>query len=107
MFSNIFHTAKAVIKGGKEYPNIDGIIYFREVKNGVMLTAKIKGLPSSLVSCKGRFFGLHIHSGSSCTGNNEDEFADAGTHYNPGNCPHPYHAGDLPPITVMHICMFY
>ena len=37
-------------------------------------------------------------NGTSCTGNSEDEFADAQKHYNPKNCPHPYHAGDLPPL---------
>ncbi len=37
-------------------------------------------------------------NGTSCTGNSSDEFADAKTHYNPQNCPHPYHAGDLPPL---------
>lgn len=37
-------------------------------------------------------------NGSTCTGNSTDEFADAKGHYNPENCPHPYHAGDLPPL---------
>lgn len=37
-------------------------------------------------------------SGTSCTGNSEDEFANAKTHYNPTKCPHPYHVGDLPPL---------
>ena len=34
----------------------------------------------------------------SCTGNAEDEFANAKMHYNPTGCPHPYHLGDLPPL---------
>ena len=37
-------------------------------------------------------------NGTSCTGNNIDEFADAKTHFNPKNCAHPYHVGDLPPL---------
>lgn len=37
-------------------------------------------------------------SGTSCTGNAEDEFANAMSHYNPTSCPHPYHIGDLPPL---------
>ena len=37
-------------------------------------------------------------TGNSCTGNINDEFADAKSHYNPNNCLHPYHAGDLPPL---------
>jgi Cu-Zn family superoxide dismutase len=27
-----------------------------------------------------------------------DPFPSSGTHYNPNNCPHPYHAGDMPPL---------
>lgn len=98
MFSNIFHNARAVIKGGKEYPQINGVVYFNKVKDGVLLIAKVNGLPQSKNNCSGRFFGFHIHNGTSCTGNAEDEFANSGTHYNPSNCPHPYHAGDLPPL---------
>ena len=37
-------------------------------------------------------------NGSSCTGNREDEFTNTKMHYNPNNCPHPYHVGDLPPL---------
>ncbi len=37
-------------------------------------------------------------NGTSCTGNNEDEFADAKMHFNPSKCPHPFHIGDLPPL---------
>ena len=32
-----------------------------EVIDGVVLTARISGLPQSKDNCKGRFFGLHIH----------------------------------------------
>ena len=31
-------------------------------------------------------------------GNLEDDFANAKSHYNPNNCPHPFHVGDLPPL---------
>ena len=37
-------------------------------------------------------------NGTSCTGNNEDEFANAKTHFNPTKCSHPFHVGDLPPL---------
>lgn len=90
--------AKAVIKGSKKYPDIQGNVYFKETKKGVLVTAKINGLPQSTNNCSGRFFGFHIHDGISCTGNNEDEFANSGTHYNPNNCTHPFHSGDLPPL---------
>ena len=29
-------------------------------------------------------------------GNLDDEFANSKMHYNPNNCPHPFHSGDLP-----------
>ncbi len=61
MFSNFFNMAEAHIKGGKKFPEINGIVTFKEVSNGVMLTAKINGLPQSKDHCKGRFFGFHIH----------------------------------------------
>lgn len=28
----------------------------------------------------------------------DDPFADAMSHYNPNDCEHPHHAGDLPPL---------
>ena len=98
MFTNIFNIAKANIKGGKKYSKINGAVTFREVKNGVLVTAKVNGLPQSSDSCTGRFFGFHIHEGSSCSGTISDEFANAKTHLNPTNCPHPFHMGDLPPL---------
>lgn len=98
MLSAIFSDALAQIKGGKAFPEIHGTVYFKKVKNGILLTAKIYGLPQSDNSYTGRFFGFHIHEGVSCTGNAEDEFANVKSHYNPKNCPHPYHAGDLPPL---------
>lgn len=51
MFSNIFKTAKAHIKGSNKYPKIDGIVTFKETKNGVLLTAKVNGLPQSKDKC--------------------------------------------------------
>ena len=98
MLDYIFNTAKANIKGGNAYPNIKGIVTFKQTKKGVLLTARIENLPTTNNKCSGRFFGFHIHNGTSCTGNLKDEFANAGTHYNPDNCPHPYHSGDLPPL---------
>lgn len=96
MFLNIFNTAKAIIKGGKQYPKINGVVYFKETQNGVLITARIDHLPEADNNCTGRFFGFHIHEGNSCTGNAEDEFANVKSHYNPNNCPHPFHKGDLP-----------
>lgn len=37
-------------------------------------------------------------SGTTCTGDVNDEFKNALSHYNPNQCPHPFHVGDLPPL---------
>ena len=94
----LFNDAKAHIRGGKKYPHINGIVTFKESKNGIIVTAKINGLPQSNHICTGRFFGFHIHEGNSCSGNLNDEFANAKSHLNTTNCPHPFHVGDLPPL---------
>lgn len=44
--------AKAYIKGGSKFPNINGVVYFKQLKEGVMITANIKGLPKSENECK-------------------------------------------------------
>lgn len=98
MLSNIFYDAIAYVRGGKDYPKINGTVIFKDSKDGVLVTAKINGLPQSTNKCKGRFFGFHIHEGTSCTGNLTDDFAAAKSHLNPTNCPHPFHMGDLPPL---------
>lgn len=90
--------AFARIKGSNEYPYINGIAYFYKVQAGVLVSIQLKGLPVSDNICQNQIFAVHIHSGGSCTGNSTDPFADAMTHYNPNNCNHPYHTGDLPPI---------
>ena len=56
MFSNMFKTAKAHIKGSTKYPKINGIVTFKETKDGVLLTAKIKGLPESKDKCMRKIF---------------------------------------------------
>ncbi len=91
-------TAVAYMIGNPDYPQISGSVKFCKAQTGVVVIAEISGLPQSNEPCNSRIFAFHIHSGTSCSGNNEDSFADVGTHYNPGNCPHPYHAGDMPPL---------
>lgn len=92
------NTAAAAVRGSAEYPSIRGTVTFRQLNNGVLVTAEIYGLPENQSDCGGGVFGFHIHEGTSCSGNDTDPFADAKTHFNPKNCPHPYHAGDLPPL---------
>ncbi len=89
--------AAAEIRGGNGYPDLRGTATFLTTDLGILVTLKVDGLPKEEV-CNGGIFALHIHEGESCTGNGGDTFSNAGTHYNPSNCPHPYHAGDLPPL---------
>ncbi len=90
--------AVATVRGNSEYPGINGSVKFYQTARGVLTVAEVFGLPISAEKCGNDIFAFHIHSGASCTGNGEDEFADAGTHYDPEGCPHPYHAGDMPPL---------
>lgn len=92
----------ANIQGSPKYPKINGEVRFYQSKYGTVVVAQLLGLPSSQDPCAGPILGFHIHSGTDCSGNQEDPFANAGTHYNPNNCPHPYHAGDMPPLFVTH-----
>lgn len=51
MLSNIFKTARAYIKGSSKYSKINGSVTFKETKDGVLMTAKIYGLPQSKDKC--------------------------------------------------------
>ncbi len=90
--------AWASIKGSALYPNLFGIVRFYEHPYGIVVVTEVEGLPNPENACSYPIFAFHIHQGSSCTGDGEDPFANAKTHYNPKKCPHPYHAGDLPPL---------
>lgn len=89
--------AAACIYGSEKYPSVRGTVLFYQLCGRVAVRAEITGLPSES-HCEGPIFGFHIHDGCECAGNKDDYFADAGMHYNPQDCPHPYHAGDLPPL---------
>lgn len=91
-------SARAKISGSEYYPYITGWVIFYQLNNGVILITEINGLPCGGDLCPTSIFGFHIHEGTQCSGNEEDPFADTGGHYNPDNCPHPKHAGDLPPL---------
>lgn len=90
--------AAARMTGSKSYPGISGTVRFYQTNKGVVVLAEIHGLPYSKLPCQERAFGFHIHTGTNCAGNMDDPFADAMSHYNPNECEHPYHAGDLPPL---------
>lgn len=99
--------AFAHVTGSHEFPQLHGMIYFFQRKAGVYVTASFSGLPDTGGPCGSSVFAMHIHEGMSCTGNSGDPFADAGSHYNPENCEHPYHAGDLPPLFSNHGTAWY
>ena len=90
--------AAAFMHGSPQYPDIAGIVFFYVRKEGVYVTADIFGLPKGTPPCQNRIFAFHIHTGSECSGNSADPFADTMGHFNPSGCDHPYHAGDLPPL---------
>lgn len=90
--------AAANVSGSAGYPDIKGTVSFYPVSGGVIVAADMTGLPTEEGPCGGRVLGFHIHGGNACTGTAEEPFADADGHYNPHGCPHPRHAGDMPPL---------
>lgn len=91
-------TAVANIQGSESAPNLTGTVSFYQMLHGVLMVVDICGLPESEDICGQHIFAIHIHDGKECSGTSEDIFKNAGPHYNPNNCQHPEHAGDLPPL---------
>ncbi len=91
--------AIALLRGGPEYPAIEGWVRFYDTPFGCLIAAEVTGLPHHEGECENHFFGFHIHEKGRCAGGTPGEpFADTGAHYNPHQCWHPQHAGDLPPL---------
>lgn len=90
--------AQASLKGSSKYPNLNGTVLFYPFWMGSLVFIYVSGLPYSNDRCSGKICAFHIHAGHRCSGTKENPFADAGMHYNPLDCPHPEHAGDLPPL---------
>lgn len=90
--------AMAEVRGSDMYPDIRGNVRFYQTSYGVVTVAEIEGLPAPMGACMAPIFGFHIHEGESCSGDIEDPFANVKMHWNPRQCRHPYHAGDLPPL---------
>ena len=82
--------ALARVAGSEKAPCLYGTVKLYQMGKNILVVADVGGLPSSETG----IFGLHIHMGSDCC----DDFANTGSHYNPGNREHPSHAGDLPPL---------
>jgi len=90
--------ACATLSGDSDYPSLHGTVLFYQTNHGVLMVTQVSGLPQGNYPCASNVYGFHIHEGGPCMGTEADPFADAGAHYNPGSCPHPAHAGDLPPL---------
>lgn len=90
--------AVSCIYGSQDYSDIKGKVLFYQLRSYVIVRAEVNGLPTCDKLCEKPIFAFHIHNGDECTGDSTDNFKNAGTHYNPNECKHPYHAGDLPPL---------
>lgn len=87
--------ATAWVTGNTSNPQISGLVkFYRTSYGGVLVEAEFFRLPNIDVPNSSDFYAMHIHEFGNCRGN----FDSAGGHYNPGNMPHPMHAGDLPPL---------
>jgi len=85
--------AEAMITGNSDHPNLYGhaCFYYTPI-NGILVGIEVFGLPDN--DNHSHFYGLHIHEFGNCT----KPFDKTGSHFNPQNQPHPYHAGDMPPL---------
>jgi len=90
--------ASALLKGSAAFSEIQGVVQFYRTEQGIVVAAQICGLPTSENLCRHPVFGFHIHDGGYCEGDAHDPFSKAMSHYDPADCAHPYHAGDLPPL---------
>ncbi len=98
-FSEILFTnepdAVAWIVGSQTAPYLNGCAKFYSTPyNGVLVEAEIFGLPNITEPNASNFYAMHIHEFGDC----QPPFDKTGSHYNPGNMPHPQHAGDLIPV---------
>lgn len=90
--------AHARVLGSGAYPELYGYVTFFAAGNGTVAAVRFRGLPFDETPCAPNICAMHIHAGGACTGKPDASFSDALGHDNPGNCPHPAHAGDLPPL---------
>ena len=90
--------ARAVLRGDEKHPGLRGYADFFPYRCGTVVIAELWGLPQDPGPCASNIFAMHIHATGDCTGDMDMSFSSAGGHYNPKNCPHPAHAGDMPPL---------
>ncbi|MCC5910773.1 MAG: superoxide dismutase family protein [Clostridiaceae bacterium] len=92
--------AVAHIKGGPLRPEINGVVWLKDVPGGTEVYAEVTGLPPFQPADNGDPIGphgFHIHEFGTCEiSDPEDPFQAAGEHWNPHDEPHGNHAGDFP-----------
>ena len=93
----------ARLAGAPEYADIRGLVRFYNTPAGVLVAAEVYHLPNEPETDGQGVFAFHIHEGGPCEQPHAPEasgeaFSLVGTHYNPKQRPHPYHAGDMPPL---------
>lgn len=98
-FMNLMHNnspqALARVYGSADYPDLKGTVRFYQTPyEGILIAAEFYHLPAYTPSEIPAFYGFHIHENADCSEN----FTQTGNHYNPLMQPHPYHAGDMPPL---------
>ena len=87
--------AAAWVTGNAANPQLSGLVKFYQTSyGGIVVAAEIFGLPNISQAGSSDFYAMHIHEFGDCS----DNFEKTGNHYNPGQSPHPSHAGDLPPL---------
>lgn len=94
--------ARALLSGGEGFPGLWGKVDFCLCPPGLLILCEFRGLPYDADPCAPNLFALHLHQEGSCASAEGNAFGAAGGHYNPGNCPHPSHAGDFPPVFSNH-----
>ena len=90
--------ARARVLGDSANPNLHGTVDFFTAESGTIVVAEFWGLPYDPAPCAVNINAMHIHADGNCSDSTDTAFMNAGGHYNPKNCPHPAHAGDLPPL---------
>jgi len=56
----------AIIRGSRDYPQINGTVWFYQLSKGTLVIAEINGLPKNNSPCNNPIFAFHIHEGNSC-----------------------------------------
>ncbi len=87
--------ARALLRGDPTHPQLMGEALFSPYGRGTLVIVRLVGLPAP------GFLGFHIHEKGDCSTGGDVPFAQAGGHYDPHGVPHPWHAGDLPPLLAL------